>query len=241
MITSTPNTDLEMKHQELQQNLGHTFSKSELLVRALTHKSFDNENSSESPGHNEVLEFLGDAVLDLGLGHLLMVQFAKDDEGGLSKKRASLVNEAVLSQIALELKLDELIKLGRGEKSSGGSRKPRLLASTFEALVGSIYLDAGFEAAQSMIRRMFEPRIVSQDWTADFANDYKTRLQEKIQSDFGVTPHYVVLSQTGPDHDKRFEVEVKMGDRHLANGSGSSKKSAEQDAARLAIQTYSKE
>ncbi|MEQ1879163.1 MAG: ribonuclease III [Bdellovibrionia bacterium] len=231
MITS----DLELKLTELQEKLTYSFIKRDLLIRALTHKSYDNENSETSVGHNEVFEFLGDAVLDLGLGHILMQRFGTDDEGGLSKKRASLVNEAMLGQIALGLSLDGLILLGRGEKTSGGARKPRLLASTLEALFGAVFLDSGFDNALKVIRGLFDSRVEQQDWSTDFVLDYKTRLQEKIQSENGMTPHYVLLSQTGPDHEKIFEVEVRMGEQWLATGMGSSKKAAEQEAARKAL------
>ncbi|HEX4924115.1 MAG TPA: ribonuclease III domain-containing protein, partial [Bdellovibrionales bacterium] len=174
MITSQAGypSELQAKLEELQNNIAYRFQNLNLLVRALTHKSYDNENPGRSEGHNEVLEFLGDAVLDLSLGHYLIGKFPGDEEGSLSKKRASLVNESTLSVIAGHLGLEELILLGRGEKTSGGSRKPRLLASALEAVLGAVFLDSGFDQASQTIHRLFAPRVETQDWSADFVQDY---------------------------------------------------------------------
>jgi ribonuclease III len=234
MITSNDQNLMVALQERLQVN----FSKPELLVQALTHKSYYNENPGTSQGHNEVLEFLGDAVLDLCLGHLLMLRFGSDDEGKLSKKRASLVNEATLSEISQELNLENLILLGRGERTSGGSKKPRLLAAAFEALVGAVYLDLGFQIAQKTINDLFTGRIEKQDWTEDFAHDFKTRLQEKLQYRHGMTPNYYLVGQSGPDHEKQFEVEVKLGEKSIGTGVGPSKKQAEQEAAKQALGSY---
>jgi ribonuclease III len=219
----------------LEERLRFQFQRPELLRQALTHKSYFNEHPLESAGHNETFEFLGDAVLDLSLGHLLMRTFPKDDEGRLSKKRASLVNESNLSLLASELGLEHVLFLGRGEKGSGGSKKPRLLASAFEAVIGAVFLDQGFEAAERVIANLFVERIEGRDWTEDFAQDFKTRLQERIQSSHGQTPSYVLLSESGPDHEKQFEVEVRVAEQLLGSGRGSNKKQAEQDAAKHAL------
>lgn len=221
--------------QELQTLLQHNFSNSDLLTQALTHKSFKNENS-ETDADNEKLEFLGDAVLDLAMSQFLMDQFPLDDEGALSKKRASLVNEESLSQLALEISLDKNLRLGKGELRTGGLTKPRLLASSFEAVIGALFLDGGFEVAAQVIRRLFQSKISEIAHTPDFAADFKTRLQEKAQEMYRVTPKYQVDAETGPDHDKKFEISVWLNESQIASGEGRSKKAAEQEAARVALE-----
>lgn len=213
---------------------------SELLNLALTHKSFANESAngaSRTIGDNERLEYLGDAVLDLALSDLLMLRFPADTEGSLSKKRASLVNEETLAKIALELKLDTYIRLGKGEAKTGGLQKPRILASCLEAIFGAVFVDRGYEQARTVVQRLFQTRIedLSQSDVA-FRLDYKTRLQEKMQEVHRSTPGYQVEVETGPDHDKKFEVSVRLDGQVLATGTGRSKKAAEQDAARQALE-----
>ncbi len=220
----------------LQEKLGYEFKDPDLLARALTHKSFHNENSTVSKGDNERLEFLGDAVLDLVLSDLLMKRFPDLTEGDLSKIRASLVNEAVLAELALEFGLDGQLRLGRGEILTGGASKPRILASSIEALIGCFYLDAGFTDCQLWVERLFEPRLVALDLTRHFATDYKTRLQEFSQEKHKAVPLYVVIKEEGPDHEKTFFVEVRIGDQLLGSGQGKSKKLAEQESARRALE-----
>lgn len=229
-------TNLEM----LQHAIGYRFSRPELLELALTHKSFANEQAGGGTTvgqDNERLEFLGDAVLDLALSDELMRRFASDPEGGLSKKRASLVNEETLAKMAMELKLEQLIRLGKGESKTGGLQKPRILASSLEAVFGAIFTDGGFEAASAVVGRLFASRLdeVSRS-TVDFRDDYKTRLQERIQESHRATPFYKVEGESGPDHDKQFEVSVRVNDQVLAVGGGKSKKAAEQDAAKNALE-----
>jgi len=220
---------------DVEKNVGYRFKNRELLQRALTHKSFSHENKISE--NNEKLEFLGDAVLDLVIGELLLELFPKDTEGGLSKKRASIVNEEVLSEIAQRLGLSEYMKLGKGELLSGGAAKPRLLASTFEAVVGGVFLDGGFEVAKVFLRREFEPAMsILNQQNLDFGRDYKTRLQELVQKHNEQTPTYELSMEEGPPHDRRFTVCVKVGDETWAQGTGKSKKNAEQEAAKLAIQ-----
>lgn len=221
----------------LQEKLGYQFKDLDLLERALTHKSFQNENAEISKGHNERLEFLGDAVLDLVLSDLLMKRFPHLSEGDLSKIRASLVNETILAEMAREFGLDQILRLGRGEILTGGSAKPRLLASTIEALIGAYYLDAGFGQVFSWVENLFEPRVENLDLNLHFANDYKTRLQELFQEKHKVAPRYVVTKEEGPDHQKTFYVEVRIEDRLLGTGCGRSKKLAEQDAARQILES----
>lgn len=224
----------------LEKRLGYEFKNAALLSRALTHKSYANEFKS-SLEHNEKLEFLGDAVLDLVVGEFLYEKFPADTEGGLSKKRASIVNEEVLSELALDMGLNKLLQLGKGEAQTGGALKPRLIASSVEAIVGAIYLDGGFEAARNFIRQEFLPladRFCGQE---DFERDYKTRLQELVQKSSKETPRYEVLAEEGPPHDREFLVCVKVKEDVWAQGRGRSKKNAEQMAAKNALEMKYKE
>lgn len=226
---------------ELQTRLGYLFGEPERLARSLTHRSFANERSgggSTVDLDNERFEFLGDAVLDLALSELLMQAFPADAEGALSKKRASLVNEERLAAMAIELKLDGLIRLGRGESKTGGLQKPRILASTLEAILGAIFIDGGFEPSKNVIARLFEAGIDEVGKSdVDFRGDFKSRLQERTQELYRSTPVYKVEREFGPDHDKVFEVSVYLAERMLAIGRGRSKKAAEQDAARQALES----
>lgn len=223
--------------------LQYDFKAPELLDQALTHKSFTNEQGRRSAPnesqHNEKLEFLGDAVLDLVLSEFLMEKFASDDEGNLSKKRASLVNESVLAQIAMELSLSERLKLGKGEILSQGNRKPRLLASAYEALLGAIFLDGGFAAARAVIRENFAPILAQMNPSEDFQQDYKTRLQELAQAELRSGPSYEVTGEEGPSHSPQFEVSLTLQAKVVSRGFGKSKKVAEQEAARIALENWS--
>lgn len=220
----------------LEERIGYSFVDKDLLDQSLTHKSYFNEQEKKSRGHNERLEFLGDAVLDLALSDLLMKELPDLDEGPLSKMRAALVNETVLADIAKELSFQNLIHLGRGEMRTGGANKPRLLASALEAFVGAFYLDAGFSIVQPFLNQIFIKRIRSMDPQNYYAADFKTRLQEKLQEKYRLAPAYEVTGEEGPDHDKIFFVVVKKDDQVLASGQGRSKKQAEQDAARKALE-----
>jgi ribonuclease-3 len=219
---------------ELETKWAYAFKNSALLERALTHKSFAHELGGKAE-NNEKLEFLGDAVLDVVLGEYLMELFPEDSEGSLSKKRASLVNEEVLSKIAVNLELPRFLKLGKGELATGGKQKPRLLASAYEALVGAVFLDSGFEAARSLSRKDFVLLIEGLDPAQDFERDYKTRLQEVLQKEHKEAPSYELVSEEGPPHDRHFQVMVKIKNETLAQGAGRSKKMAEQAAAKMAL------
>jgi ribonuclease-3 len=225
---------------ELEKNLGYDFKKKELLSQALTHKSAYYESKIEVGGHNEKFEFLGDAVLDLVLSELLMELFPEDGEGNLSKKRASLVNEGVLCQIAKALDLSKHLHLGKGEQMTGGEKKPRLLASAYEALIGAVFIDGGYDTAKAFLRSTFEPIIRELNPQDDFSTDYKTKLQEEVQSVLKEAPSYVLVSESGPAHDRLFEVEVRIRNRPLASASGKSKKAAEQEAARQSLEIWKK-
>lgn len=223
---------------DLESKMQISFKNTELLARALVHKSFAHEVKGGSLENNEKLEFLGDAVLDLALGDYLMELFPGDSEGNLSKKRASLVNEEVLAKIAVELGLPQYLKLGKGETNTGGAHKPRLVASAYEALLGALFLDQGFNAARDFIRRDFTQVIQAQDPNQDYERDYKTRLQEVLQKDCKEAPQYQLLSEEGPPHERIFQVHVKIQDRILGTGRGRSKKLAEQAAAKEVLENF---
>ncbi|WP_413287457.1 ribonuclease III [Bdellovibrio sp. HCB337] len=225
---------------ELETKLQIKFKNESLIARAMTHKSFAHELRGKLE-HNEKLEFLGDAVLDLVLGEYLMELFPADGEGSLSKKRASLVNEEVLSKLASELELSKFLQLGKGEATTGGAQKPRLLGSAYEALLGAIFLDGGFDVVREFVRREFTKLIEGLDPAQDFERDYKTRLQEVMQRDTKETPVYEIISEEGPPHARVFTVCVRVKEVNLATGTGKSKKAAEQAAAQKALELLPKE
>lgn len=213
----------------LQKELEYTFSDSALLVRSLTHVSYERYKEG---GHNEVLEFLGDAVLDLAVSDLLIRRYPTKSEGDLSRMRAALVNSSVLAEKATILKLGSLLRLGKGEERSGGRTKPSILAGAFEALLGAVYEDGGYLASRRLVERSF---------AADFKDkklgqqDYKTRLQEISQMLFHAPPIYRLVSESGPDHDKCFVTEIAVGGKVFGNGQGKTKKQSEQEAAKRAL------
>ena len=220
-------------YSELERVLGYTFRNRELLERALRHASWCNEqHKAEGEGHpedNELLEFLGDAVLALVVGDRLMTRYPQLREGELSITRAQVVSEAGLSDVANTLGIGRWLMVGKGEERSGGRAKPSILADAFEALAGAVFLDGGFAAAQGMANRLLESRIESVELKGFY--DFKTRLQETSQARLKATPTYEVVQELGPDHDKRFVVAVKIGDDEWARAVGKSKKAAEQMAA----------
>jgi len=227
-------------NSNLEERIAYVFVTADLLSLALTHKSFANEIAggvSTTRLDNERLEFLGDAVLDLTLSDLLMRTFPDDTEGALSRKRASLVNEEILAKVATELKLEEQLRLGKGETKTGGVFKPRILASGLEAVIGAVFQDGGFVAAARVTDVLFGPRVVDLAGSdVDFLHDYKTRLQEWLQEKHRATPTYRIEAESGPDHDKQFRVSARHGEQVLGFGEGKSKKAAEQSAAREVLE-----
>ena len=203
---------------------GYNFNDRIIFEKALTHRSYYNENIKKSPGDNEKLEFLGDSVIDLLLSQRLMERFPNLSEGELSKLRASLVNESSLASLARNLDLGQYIKLGVGESKMGGSQKSRLLASVFEAIVGALYLDGGLTAASDFLKKQFEQKIEEFEPSTLFQSDYKTRLQEFTQKNQKITPVYQLVNEEGPDHSKVFEVMVKVGTDLNCKGQGKTKK-----------------
>jgi ribonuclease III len=199
-------------------------------LAALTHKSYVNEHRDEG-ADNERLEFLGDAVVDLAVSHRLMERFPDADEGELSKLRALLVNEETLARVARHLGLGGLLRMGRGEEMTGGRDKSSVLADALEAVIGAVYLSGGLPEALSVVDRLFGDLLqgVAEGKSGE---DWKTRLQELVQTRLRQSPRYRVVSEEGPDHSKTFEVEVTVGTELFARARGRSKKEAEQAAAR---------
>lgn len=214
--------------------LGYRFSDRGLIEEALRHSSFVNEAPEGRLRDNERLEFLGDAVLNLVVGHTLLRRFPDHTEGDLSRMRAGLVNETQLAGLARRLELGAHLQLGKGENLTGGQAKNSILAGALEALVAAVFLDGGFDAARAIIEAHFDP-LVDRLLTGKELADFKSQLQELVQSRPGSMPCYRIIREDGPDHDKTFWVELKV--LHLATqGSGKSKKAAEQDAARQALE-----
>ena len=220
------------------QFLNYRFQSSELLKVALTHKSFAHEQKVPGP-HNEKLEFLGDAVLDLAMGEALMEFFPEADEGLLSKMRAHLVNESNLAAQAEALELSQVMILGKGEQVSGGASKPRLLASSFEALIGAVHVEAGYNVVRDLLKNLFRPQLQEIRERPGFDLDYKSQLQELVQGLSKKTPVYELKSQSGPAHDRSFEVSCSVGDLEISVGTGKTKKAAEQKAAEAGLLKYS--
>jgi ribonuclease-3 len=213
---------------EVERRLGYEFSDRELLLRCLTHISYGRRGE-----HNERLEFLGDAVLNLAMSELLMRRFPEKNEGDLSKMRAALVNADVLAEKAARLKLGAALRLGRGEERSGGREKKSILAGAFEALLGGIYWESGYAAAYRVVESHFAGDLSDKKLGA---YDYKTRLQEISQMIFHEPPTYRLVDESGPDHAKRFVTEIVLGGNILGRGEGRSKKESEQEAASKALE-----
>jgi ribonuclease-3 len=228
-----PSTQEPSPYAILEDKLDYVFRDASLVETALTHRSWMNETQETLRTDNERLEFLGDAVLALVSSDLLMKRFPEQPEGELSKARAAIVNEAGLASIADRLTLGQWIFLGRGEEQAGGRQKRSLLANAFEALVGAVYLDGGFEAAHRVAGRLIEPSLA--DVPAAANKDFKSRLQELAQAKLQMAPSYTVLSERGPDHAKTFEVAILIGDKEYGRAFGRSKKEAQQNAAEQAL------
>lgn len=217
-----------------EKRIGHKFKDRALIEQAFTHRSYLNENRELKRDHNERLEFLGDAVLELAVTEFLFAKYPDKPEGDLTAYRAALVNTQSISDAATKLGMNDYLLLSRGEARDTGRARQIILANAFEALIGAIYLDAGYGAAQKFIEaQLFHKTddVVSKRlW-----QDAKSRLQEVAQGLVGITPTYELMSQSGPDHEKRFVVAARIGTERLANGEGRSKQEAEQDAAQKAL------
>lgn len=212
---------------DIEKKLGYRFRDKTLLQEALTHRTFVNEMGGGKD--NQRFEFFGDSVLGFLLSEMLLLQFPAAREGELSRMRAALVDEASLAKMAASLDLGGALRLGRGEERGGGRQKRSLLADAFEALLAALYLDGGTEPVRKVVAELFQPLFTSGELLA--SRDSKTELQELARTLRGKMPQYNLKQVTGPDHDKRFTVEVYVGDELMGEGVGRTKKEAEQDAA----------
>jgi len=221
----TPAMDLTT----LQQRLGHSFAQPVLLQRAVTHKSFGQD-------HYERLEFLGDAVLDLGISDLLYTRFDRSAEGDLTRVRAHLVRQDMLHHLAVQLGLPSVLRLSEGEAKGGGAQRPSILADALEAIIGAVYIDAGFDAARALVVRLFEP-VLAETQEERWSKDAKTALQEWLQARKMPVPHYRIDATRGKAHEQVFVVVCEMPELKLsASGEGLSRRAAEQAAAQVALE-----
>lgn len=221
--------------QELQKNLGYHFKNIDLLVTALTHSSYINENSSST--HNERLEFLGDAILEIHISEELYKRFPNAREGILTSFRSQIVNEKSLAETARQLHIPDYLLLGIGEEHQGGRHRPALIADAVEALLGAVYLDSDFATSKKIVLALFEKKFPKQD-TIVQKKSYKTLLQELTQAHFSHTPKYELLAQEGPEHNKTFTVRYTSPQGFSVTAVNSSIKKAEHEAARLALEKY---
>lgn len=217
--------------EQLENNLGYHFKNPALLARALTHSSYANERHVDT-GDNERLEFLGDSVLGFITAEYLFANHRDFPEGELTKLRAYAVCEKSLFSYAEEIGLGNYLKLGKGEERTGGRTRPSVLSDAFEAVIAAIYLDGGMDEAKKFVLRFVVPYVEAKPTF----KDYKTMLQEVVQKNQGETLEYVLVSETGPDHDKCFTVEVHLNSNVIGRGVGGSKKKAEQNAAKEALE-----
>lgn len=221
----------------LQKKIGVEFKNDALIEEALTHRSYLNENPSWPRPHNERLEYLGDAVLELAVSEALFRKFPDYPEGQLTVLRAALVNYQTLAKVAMDMKLDEHLLMSRGERADTSKAREVILANAIEAVIGAIYLDQGFDAARKCIDRFVLVRLAEILKTKSY-KDPKSELQEIIQERLRATPTYRVIEESGPAHRRIFRIGVYFGDEFIAEGQGSSKQEAETEAAKNALKKY---
>lgn len=221
---------------EFQKAIGYYYKNPGVLLHALTHSSYSNENKMGREQSNERLEFLGDSVLSVVVSEHLYKKHTDLTEGELTKMRAAIVCEASLVKCSNRLHIGDYLMLGKGEELTGGRTRTSILSDAFEAVIGSIYIDGGMEMASSFIHMMLDDQMKASNKQVSFV-DYKTRLQEKIQKDSGKKVYYELLEEKGPDHNKLFIVRVIVGDVPAGTGEGKSKKEAEQNAAAIALKS----
>lgn len=234
-MTSAEKLTVAERVQALELRLGLVFSRKETALEALTHKTYVNENKDQNLKDNQRLEFLGDAVVNLAVSHRLMERFPGMPEGDLTKMRARVVNEDGLARVARRVPLGDLLLLGRGELLSGGRDKSSVLADALEAVFGAVYLSEGLPPAMALVDRYFA-ELLDEVSTGQGRLDYKTLLQELAHEKLKVSPRYRVVSESGPEHSKVFEVELLLGEGVFARASGRSKKEAEQSAAQATLE-----
>ena len=221
--------------KELEGELGYQFKDIEWLHKALIHRSFSNEQDCPEKQSNEVLEFLGDAVLNLAVSHILLQKFPDAQEGALSMKRAHLVKQSSLAFLSRGLQLEEYLLLGKGEILNGGKKKTSILADAYEALFGAVYMDSGLDRVIEILQNILAPYLKSGLPSLGF-DDYKSLFQEEAQRIHGQSPEYRVLQESGPNHNKMFQVSVSIDSEVKGAGWGKSKKEAEQEAAKNALE-----
>jgi|SRR3989338_4030066 len=219
---------------KFEDKVGVTFKDKDLLRQAFVHRSYLNENPALNISHNERLEFLGDAVLELAITEELYKKFPEKPEGELTTLRAALVNSKMLSDVALEIGMNEFLLLSRGEARDVGRARQFILANAIEALIGAIYLDQGYKAAEAFILNTVSPRL-EKVLEQNLHRDPKSLFQEEAQERVGITPTYEVIREWGPDHDKHFVIGVYLKNELVAEGEGPSKQAAQEEAARLAL------
>ena len=229
----------ESKILEFEKSLDLDFENKFLIQRALTHKSYPNENRKLNLKDNERLEFLGDSVLSLSVSTYIFNKFSDFPEGELAKMRAVIVSAPILAEVAKRIELGQFLFLGKGEEMTGGRERDSILADTMEAIFGALYLDQGFTAAADFILHLLKVDIINVA-EGNHIQDYKTMLQEVIQENGSDRPEYEVVDEEGPDHNKTFLVAVKLNEDSLGSGQGSSKKEAEQEAAKVALNKLNK-
>ena len=220
---------------ELAERLGIDPADPELIRQAFVHSSFHNENPNAVSGHNERLEFYGDAVIGLTVSRLLYDRYPDEDEGFLTARRAALVNRDALAAMALEIGLDRYLRLGRGESEAGGATRPSVLAGAFEALAGALSLSEGTERSERVLGALFQPRLAALGEIDGPPKSAKSLLQEWTQRHHGTKPVYQVAGTSGPPHEQHFRVVVVLGGQRLGTGSGSSRQRAEEQAAEAAL------
>ncbi len=219
---------------ELEVKIGYSFRRPEMLIEALTHKSFSNEQPGKECPHNERLEFLGDAVLDLIISDRVFKDYPGFSEGELTRIRAEVVSEKSLARAGRKLGLGACLRLGKGEARSGGRNKESLLADALEALLGAVFCDGGIEGVRAVTEGLFL-EAMQRSARSKVGLDHKTRLQELLQARCGRPPRYLLAQAEGPDHERVYTVEVVAEGRVIGRGSGRTKKAAEQEAAREAL------
>ncbi len=220
--------------ESLQAILTYRFRNADLLVQALTHKSYTHENLQNEPFDNERFEFLGDAVLNLAMSHLVMERFFDLSEGELTRIRALVVNEKALARVSKRLGLGRFILLGKGEEQTGGREKTSILANCYEAVLGAVYLDGGYEDASRILHLHFS-EVLTELGKKTARQNFKSILQEQTQNRYQTVPRYAVVSVSGPDHEKQFRVSVSIQGVAMGHGEGKTKKEAEQEAAEEAL------
>lgn len=226
--------ELKNNIEEFSKSIGVTFTDSKLLHTAFTHRSYVNEHRGEYVEHNERLEFLGDAVLELVVTKFLFEKYPNKTEGDLTAYRAALVNTNTIGEAATRLEMNNCLYLSRGEAKDSGRARQYILADTFEAVIGAIYLDQGYDAATLFIEENIFP-LVDDVVSKKLWQDSKSLFQEKAQEHVSVTPSYSIIKETGPDHDKQFTVGAYLETEEVAQGKGRSKQEAEQEAAAAAL------